>query len=77
MALLRHAHRPLLRRRHGGLPGPQLGQVAGRIDEILPVAEIIRRTVAEFGDVLTDLADRYLAGADTPWTVALRRWPGS
>ncbi len=42
------------------------GQVAGRIDEVLPVAEIIRRTVAEFGDVLSELADSYLAGADTP-----------
>jgi enoyl-[acyl-carrier protein] reductase II len=39
------------------------GQVAGRIDEILPVAEIIRRTVAEFGEVLADLMDRYLTGA--------------
>ncbi len=41
----------------------QIGQVAGRIDEILPVAEIIRLTVEEFGDVLGGLADRYLRGA--------------
>jgi enoyl-[acyl-carrier protein] reductase II len=39
------------------------GQVAGRIDEVLPVAEIIERTVAEFGEVLSGLVDRYLAGA--------------
>ena len=29
---------------------PQLGAVAGRIEEILPAAEIVRRTVAEFDD---------------------------
>ena len=40
---------------------PQLGAVAGRIDEILPAAEIVRRTVEEFGDVLGALADRYVA----------------
>jgi enoyl-[acyl-carrier protein] reductase II len=39
---------------------PQLGAVAGRIDEILPAAEIISRTVEEFEDVLGDLARRYL-----------------
>jgi enoyl-[acyl-carrier protein] reductase II len=39
---------------------PQLGQVAGRIDEILPAAEIIRRTIAEFADVLAKLSSRYL-----------------
>ena len=39
---------------------PQLGAVAGRIDEILPAAEIIRRTVEEFEAVLGDLARRYL-----------------
>ena len=38
----------------------QLGQVAGRIEEILPVAEIIRRTVAEFEELLDALADRHL-----------------
>ena len=42
---------------------PQLGAVAGRIEEVLPAAEIVRRTVAEFADVLGRLADRYLAGA--------------
>lgn len=39
---------------------PQLGQVAGRIDAILPVAEIIRRTVAEFEDAVGGLASQYL-----------------
>jgi hypothetical protein len=32
----------------------------GRIEEILPVAEIIRRTIVEFGAVLGSLAGRYL-----------------
>jgi enoyl-[acyl-carrier protein] reductase II len=39
---------------------PQLGQVTGRIEEILPVAEIIRRTIVEFGAVLASLSSRYL-----------------
>jgi enoyl-[acyl-carrier protein] reductase II len=39
---------------------PQCGQVAGRIEEVLPAAEIIRRTVAEFEAVLGGLAERYL-----------------
>jgi enoyl-[acyl-carrier protein] reductase II len=39
---------------------PQLGAVAGRIDEILPAAEIIRRTVAEFEETLGALGDRYV-----------------
>jgi enoyl-[acyl-carrier protein] reductase II len=39
---------------------PQLGQVTGRIEEILPVAEIIRRTIVEFGAVLGSLSSRYL-----------------
>ena len=39
---------------------PQLGAVAGRIEEILPAAEIIRRTVEEFGDVLGGLAASYV-----------------
>jgi enoyl-[acyl-carrier protein] reductase II len=43
---------------------PQLGAVAGRIEEILPAAEIIRRTVAEFEDTLGALAERYIAA----WT---------
>ena len=38
---------------------PQLGAVAGRIDEILPAAEIIRRTVEEFSAVVHGLAARY------------------
>ncbi len=44
---------------------PQLGAVAGRIEEILPVAEIIRRTVREFEDTLSALADRYIAASTT------------
>ena len=32
------------------------GQVAGRIDEVRPVAEIIHETIAEFRDTLADLA---------------------
>jgi enoyl-[acyl-carrier protein] reductase II len=43
---------------------PQLGAVAGRIEEILPAAEIIRRTVEEFETILGDLARRYLDAAD-------------
>ncbi|MEO5898960.1 MAG: nitronate monooxygenase [Ilumatobacteraceae bacterium] len=42
---------------------PQLGQVAGRIDAIQPVAEIIRQTVEEFAATLGALAHRYLADA--------------
>lgn len=38
------------------------GQVAGRIDEILPVREIIEGCVTEFADVLGSLAGRYLTG---------------
>ncbi|GAA2857707.1 nitronate monooxygenase [Pseudonocardia halophobica] len=41
----------------------QLGQVAGRIGAVEPVAEIIRRTVAEFEETLGGLAKRYLEGA--------------
>ncbi|MCE0768647.1 nitronate monooxygenase [Pseudonocardia kujensis] len=41
----------------------QLGQVAGRIGRVEPVAEIIRRTVAEFEETLGGLAERYLEGA--------------
>ena len=46
---------------HGDLDAslPQLGQVAGRIGEILPAAEILRRTVAEFAAVVGAMADRY------------------
>ena len=39
---------------------PQLGAVAGRIEEILPAAEIVRRTVAEFEETLGRLAARYV-----------------
>lgn len=45
---------------------PQLGAVAGRIEEILPAAEIIRRTVEEFGEILGELAQRYVTAAPTP-----------
>jgi enoyl-[acyl-carrier protein] reductase II len=40
---------------------PQCGQVAGRIDEVLPASEIIARTVAEFEAVTAGLANRYLS----------------
>jgi enoyl-[acyl-carrier protein] reductase II len=39
---------------------PSVGQVAGRIDSLLPVSEIMRRTVEEFGETLGALGDRYL-----------------
>ena len=39
---------------------PQCGQVAGRIDEVLPAAEIIARTVPEFEAVIAGLAQQYL-----------------
>ncbi len=39
---------------------PQLGQVAGRIDAVDTVAEVIARTVAEFEEVLGALAHHYL-----------------
>jgi len=42
---------------------PQLGAVAGRIEEVLPAAEIVRRTVEEFGAVVTGLADRYVGAS--------------
>ena len=35
------------------------GQVAGRIDDIAPVAEIIQRCVAELADTLRGLGERY------------------
>jgi enoyl-[acyl-carrier protein] reductase II len=38
---------------------PQLGAVAGRIEAILPAAEIIRRTVEEFAGVVRRLAAQY------------------
>jgi enoyl-[acyl-carrier protein] reductase II len=37
-----------------------VGQVAGRIDGMLPVAEIIRRTVEEFGQAVAALARNHL-----------------
>jgi len=39
---------------------PQCGQVAGRIEEVLPAAEIIARTVSEFEAVIAGLAQQYL-----------------
>jgi len=42
---------------------PQLGAVAGRIEEVLPAAEIVRRTVEEFGAVVHGLADRYVGAS--------------
>ncbi len=41
------------------------GQVQGRIDEVRPVADVIEETMTQFGQVLHDLADRYL-GANHP-----------
>ena len=35
------------------------GQVAGRIDEVRPVAEIIDETIAEFHEILQAMAARY------------------
>src|SRR5665213_2369283 len=35
------------------------GQVAGRIDAVKPVAQIIRETVAEFEDVMARLSERF------------------
>jgi enoyl-[acyl-carrier protein] reductase II len=35
------------------------GQVAGRIDEVKPVAQIIAETVAEFEAVMTELGAKY------------------
>lgn len=35
------------------------GQVAGRIDEVKPVAQVIRETVAEFEAVMSEMAARY------------------
>ena len=45
---------------------PQLGAVAGRIEEVLPAAEIVRRTVGEFGAVVSGLADRYVGASIAP-----------
>ncbi len=37
------------------------GQVQGRIEAVLPVAEIIDHAMSEFGEILNELADRYLS----------------
>lgn len=42
---------------------PSVGQVAGRIDSLLPVAEIMRQTVEEFGETIQQLGERYLPGS--------------
>ncbi|MFV0525260.1 MAG: NAD(P)H-dependent flavin oxidoreductase [Acidimicrobiales bacterium] len=39
------------------------GEVAGRIDAVVPVADVISSCAEEFFAVLDDLADRYLAGS--------------
>ena len=36
------------------------GQVAGRIDEIKPVAQILTETMAEFDAVMREIATRYV-----------------
>ena len=38
------------------------GQVAGRIDQIKPVAQVIRETIAEFEETIASLGRKYLAG---------------
>jgi enoyl-[acyl-carrier protein] reductase II len=43
---------------------PQFGQVAGRIDGILPAGEIIRQTVEEFQSVIGRLADQYVGASE-------------
>ena len=39
---------------------PMAGQVSGRIDGVLPVAEIMAELVEGFGDALGAAADQYL-----------------
>jgi enoyl-[acyl-carrier protein] reductase II len=39
---------------------PSIGQVAGRIESLVPVAEIMDKTVAEFSDTIRQLAACYL-----------------
>ncbi len=39
------------------------GQVAGRIDEVKPVAQVIAETIAEFEDVATRMGQRFGAMA--------------
>jgi enoyl-[acyl-carrier protein] reductase II len=52
-----------------------VGQVSGRIDEVLPVAEIIRRTVDEFGEVVSRLGKDHMTerGEDLVGTAPARR----
>ena len=38
------------------------GQVAGRIDSVRPVAEVIEEVVREFHQVLEGLSERYVRG---------------
>ena len=38
------------------------GQLAGRIESVRPVADIIRETAKDFFEVLDGVADRYLRG---------------
>jgi enoyl-[acyl-carrier protein] reductase II len=38
------------------------GQVAGRIDAVRPVAEVLTEIVEQFEATLTDVAERYLRG---------------
>jgi enoyl-[acyl-carrier protein] reductase II len=40
-----------------------VGQAAGRIEAVLPVAEIIRRTVDEFGSVIARLTGSHFEGS--------------
>lgn len=44
---------------------PQIGAVAGRIEDILPAAEVVRRTVAEFERTVAALAARYVAAGQS------------
>jgi enoyl-[acyl-carrier protein] reductase II len=39
------------------------GQVAGRIEAVKPVAQIVDETVREFFEVVGELADRYVGAA--------------
>ena len=39
---------------------PSVGQVAGRIETLVPAAEIIENTVKEFAAVISQLEKRYL-----------------
>jgi enoyl-[acyl-carrier protein] reductase II len=37
------------------------GQVAGRITEVLPVAQILRDTIAECDSVLREISERFVS----------------